>query len=109
MQILASALKAGYSVENAVRETEKDLRPLYPKDSRIRREFIRMIHELDMNLTAEQVLKDMAGRIQQEDVDNFVTVFATAKRTGSMSSCLSSMRADSIRETAGNPWTVLLP
>ena len=70
MQILASALKAGYSVENAVRETEKDLRPLYPKDSRIRREFIRMIHELDMNLTAEQ------------DVDNFVTVFATAKRTG---------------------------
>lgn len=82
MQILASALKAGYSVENAVRETEKDLRPLYPEDCRIRREFIRMIHELDMNLTAEQVLKDMARRIRQEDVDNFVTVFATAKRTG---------------------------
>lgn len=82
MQILASALKAGYSVENAIKETEKDLRPLYPKDSRIRREFNRMIHELNMNLTAEQVLKDMAKRIQQEDVDNFVTVFATAKRTG---------------------------
>lgn len=82
MQILSSALKAGYSVENAIKETEKDLRPLYPKDSRIRREFNRMIHELNMNLTAEQVLKEMARRIQQEDVDNFVTVFATAKRTG---------------------------
>lgn len=82
MQILSSALKAGYSVENAIKETEKDLRPLYPEDSRIRREFNRMIHELNMNLTAEQVLKDMARRIQQEDVDNFVTVFATAKRTG---------------------------
>lgn len=82
MQILSSALKAGYSVENAIKETEKDLRPLYPEDSRIRREFNRMIHELNMNLTAEQVLKEMARRIRQEDVDNFVTVFATAKRTG---------------------------
>lgn len=82
MQILSSALKAGYSVENAIKETEKDLRPLYLEDSRIRREFKRMIHELNMNLTAEQVLKEMARRIQQEDVDNFVTVFATAKRTG---------------------------
>ena len=69
-------------MDNAVRETEKDLLPLYSKDSRIRREFNRMIHELNMNLTAEQVLKDMARRIRQEDVDNFVMVFATAKRTG---------------------------
>ena len=38
--------------------------------------------EMNMNLTAEQVLKDMARRIRQEDVDNFVMVFATAKRTG---------------------------
>ena len=82
MQILSSSLKAGYSVENAVRQTEKDLRPLYPENSRIRREFNRMTHELDMNLTAEQVLKDMARRICQEDVDNFVMVFTTAKRTG---------------------------
>lgn len=82
MQTLASALKAGYSVENAIRETEKDLRTLYQEDSRILQEFGRMIHELDMNFTAEQVLKEMSGRIHQEDVENFVTVFATAKRTG---------------------------
>lgn len=82
MQTLASALKVGYSVENAIRETEKDLRTLYSKDSRILKEFSRMIHELDMNFTAEYVLKEMAARIQQEDVENFVIVFATAKRTG---------------------------
>lgn len=82
IQILASLLKAGYSVENAIRETEKDLRPLYQEDSRIRIEFGRMIRELDMNLTAEQVLKSFAERIDQEDVRNFVTVFAAAKRTG---------------------------
>ncbi len=82
MQTLSSALKAGYSVENAIRATEKDLRVLYLQDSRILREFSRMIHGLDMNFTAEQVLKEMAGRIRQEDVENFVTVFAMAKRTG---------------------------
>lgn len=82
MQLLASALKVGYSVENAIREAEKDLRPLYPKESRIRGEFDQMVHKLDMNLTAEQVLKEFAKRVQQEDAENFVTVFATAKRTG---------------------------
>lgn len=82
MQTMASALKVGYSVENAIRETEKDLRTLYVEDSRILQEFGRMIHELEMNFTAEQVLKEMSERIHQEDVENFVTVFATAKRTG---------------------------
>lgn len=82
LQILSSSLRAGYSVENAIRETEKGLRPLYAKESRIRTEFGRMVHELKMNRTAEQVLREMAGRVGQEDVESFVTVFATAKRTG---------------------------
>lgn len=82
IQILSSLLKAGYSVENAIRETEKDLRPLYREGSRIRTEFERMVRELDMNLTAEQVLTSFSKRVNQEDVNNFVTVFAAAKRTG---------------------------
>ena len=82
IQAVSSSLNTGYSVENAIRETEKDLRTLYVEDSRILQEFGRMIHELEMNFTAEQVLKEMSERIHQEDVENFVTVFATAKRTG---------------------------
>lgn len=82
IQMLSSLLKAGYSVENAIRETEKDLRPLYQEDSRIRAEFGRMIRELDMNLTVEQVLTAFSKRVNQEDVNNFVTVFAASKRTG---------------------------
>ena len=35
-----------------------------------------------MNLTAEQVLTSFSKRVNQEDVNNFVTVFAAAKRTG---------------------------
>lgn len=82
IQILESLLKAGYSVENAVRETEKELKPLYSENSRIRTEYGRMGRELEMNLPAEQVLRSFADRVRQEDVDNFVTVFATAKRIG---------------------------
>lgn len=82
IQIMASLLKTGYSVENAIRETEKELKPLYPEESRIRREYQRMGRELGMNLSAEDVLKSFANRVQQEDVENFVTVFAAAKRIG---------------------------
>ena len=82
IQTMASALNVGYSVENALRETARDLKPLFRKDSRIRKEFERMIHQLDMNQPVEQVMNDLAARVSQEDVENFVTVFAAAKRTG---------------------------
>lgn len=82
LQILSSLLKAGYSVENAIRETGNELKPLYSRNSRIRTEYKRMERKLDMNLPVEQILKEFAHRVQQEDVDNFVTVFAAAKRMG---------------------------
>lgn len=82
MKLMMSALKVGYSVENAIRSAEGDLEKVYPKNSRICKEFRRMRYELDMNRTAEQVLKAFAERVKQEDVDDFVTVFSAAKRAG---------------------------
>lgn len=81
-QILSSVLRVGYSVENAIRETEKELNSLYQKNTRIRTEFERMVRQLNMNQTAEQVLRGMAERVQQEDVEDFVVIFAAAKRMG---------------------------
>lgn len=82
MKQMATSLKTGYSVENAIRETEKELRQLYPANSRICREYSRMRYELDMNRTVEQVLTAFAQRVQQEDAQDFVIVFSAAKRTG---------------------------
>lgn len=82
MQIMASSLKVGYSVENALRATEKELRNLHKDGSRIRREFEQISHKLDMNRTAEQVLWEFAKRVRQEDVEDFATVFTTSKRMG---------------------------
>lgn len=82
MQMLASSLRTGYSVENAIREAEKELRPIYPQSCRIRAEFERMVHRLDMNMTVEQVMRDFARRVNQEDAEHFAEVFSIAKRTG---------------------------
>lgn len=82
MKLMATSLKTGYSVENAIRETEKELRQLYSENSRICKEYSRMRYELDMNRTAEQVLTAFAERVQQEDAQDFVIVFSAAKRAG---------------------------
>lgn len=82
IQVMASALKAGYSVENAIREAGKDISPVYSEETRIRKEFERMERQIDMNMSAEEVLKGFAERTGQEDIENFVNVFAAAKKSG---------------------------
>ena len=57
---MSAALKAGYSVENALRETYSDLKSLYKKDSRILKEYEQMIYKLNINRTAEQVLEEFS-------------------------------------------------
>lgn len=82
IQSLSAALNVGYSVENAMRETVKDLKGIYKKDDQILREFSYMIRQLQMNVPAEMVLKNFATRTGDEDVQTFVTVFGMAKRSG---------------------------
>lgn len=82
IQIIASALKAGYSVENAIKGAGKDMSPVYSEDTRIRKEFALMERQMDMNMSAEEVLRGFAERTGQEDIENFVNVFAAAKKSG---------------------------
>lgn len=82
IQAVAAGLKAGYSVENAMREAGRDIEPLYGPEKRIRKEFSLMIRQMDMNMSVGSVLEAFAGRMGQEDVENFVNVFAAAKKSG---------------------------
>ena len=82
IQEMSSVLKAGYSVENAIREVNKDLTPMYEKDSRIRKEFNRMVHQLEMKIPVISVLEAFVARTGQEDVEDFVNVFAASKKSG---------------------------
>lgn len=82
IQSLSAALNVGYSVENAMRETWKDLQVLYQKDEKILREFQYMTRQLEMNIPVEIILKEFSIRTGEEDVQLFVTVFSLAKRSG---------------------------
>lgn len=82
IRLLASALRAGYSVENAIRETGKDLSSLYGKEKRIRKEYEQIIRGLDLNVSAVKVMEEFALRTGQEDVESFVNVFAASKKSG---------------------------
>jgi tight adherence protein B len=79
---LSAALNAGYSVENALEETRKDLSVLYKEDALIMQELFYMINQIRMNITVEKALFDFADRTGVEDIESFAEVFATAKRTG---------------------------
>lgn len=82
LETLASALSVGYSMENAVKEVGREMQVMYPAKALIVREFIYMSHQLNINMTAEQVWKELARRTQLEEVQSFVTVFTLAKRNG---------------------------
>ena len=95
IQTLSAILKVGYSVENA---TWKEICPIYKKKTRIIKEYETMVHQLDLNMTAEEVMKQFADRVKEEDVENFVTVFGAAKRLGGDSIAIIRHAADAIGE-----------
>ncbi|MGF0033785.1 type II secretion system F family protein [Bariatricus sp. SGI.154] len=82
IQAVSAALNTGYSVENAFREAQTELKLIYPADARISRELLVIIRQLRMHISIEQILEEFAFRVQTEDVRNFVTVFAAAKKSG---------------------------
>ena len=98
IQTLSAILKVGYSEENAIRETWKEICPIYKKKTRIIKEYETMVHQLDLNMTAEEVMKQFADRVKEEDVENFVTVFGAAKRLGGDSIAIIRHAADAIGE-----------
>jgi len=80
---LSSSLSAGKSIEMALRDSLSDIEILYPgSDTYITQEFQYIIRRLEMNETVEEAFSDFARRAHLEDVNNFVDVFVTCKRTG---------------------------
>ncbi len=82
LQSVSAALNVGYSLENAMLEAAKEMRIMYQEQDRIMKEWNYMIRQMKMNLGMEQILEEFSGRVDQEDVRNFVTVIATVKKSG---------------------------
>lgn len=79
---IASALKAGYSVENAFYESRKDMLRLHGRDSLIVKELDYFFLKLENGIPLETILSDFASRTGVEDISDFSEIFVLAKRNG---------------------------
>ncbi len=95
---VSAALNAGYSVENAFRESQKDLALLYEEDAPIRKEFQRILHGIAANERLEKLLFDFAKRSGLEEIESFAEIFATAREAGGDFSLIIRTTAEKISD-----------
>ena len=79
---VADAVRAGYSVESAIKTCVRDLERLYGKGTDIVEEFRYIESQQHISVPLEELFLDLGSRSQVEDIENFASVFYTAKRTG---------------------------
>lgn len=79
---LSAQLSAGYSLENALIETYRELSQIYGKEAYICKEIKNIIFKLKISITIEESFYDMADRTQIEDIRLFAEVISIAKKNG---------------------------
>ena len=82
MESMISALSAGYSLENSVFETQKDLALMYRKEDLIMREFDYFVTQVRLHVPVEKLMMDLGERSGMEDIKVFSEILITARKTG---------------------------
>lgn len=98
IQSISASMRAGYSVENAMKETKKDLSVLYNENIAIQRELTHMVRQIYLQIPMEQIMEEWADRVCQEDVRNFVNVFVMAKKSGGNMIGIIKSSTDQVRD-----------
>lgn len=79
---VAAALLAGYSIEHAWKEAEREVLDLYGTEAMITKELVQMNAEIKLNRNVEEILHDLAIRSGVEEIESFAEIFGFAKRSG---------------------------
>ncbi len=82
MRVVNSALLAGFSMENAWREAQKETELLYGKQSHMYSELQEINRSVELSVPLEKQLEAFAGRSGVEEIVSFSEVFSFAKRSG---------------------------
>lgn len=98
IRILASSLGAGYSVENALAVSQRELNLLYGSNDMVGREFAYMVQQMKTNRPIEVLMLDFAERSGLEEMENFAAVFGAAKRSGGRLVPIIQHTADMIQD-----------
>ena len=78
----AAALEAGYSVERAWSEAEKDLERLYGKEETFVKKLHQMNQKITVNETIERQILQFSFQTEIDSIQNFAEIFSFAKRSG---------------------------
>lgn len=82
MQAVSAALLAGYSMENAWREAEEELKRLHGETSVMYAELRQINAAVRMSKPLEKGLMQFAERSGCEEIESFAEIFSFAKRSG---------------------------
>lgn len=96
---MADSMNVGYSVENAIQESYKEMVVLYGRSSYICNELLEIIRKIELNSTVEQAFNDFAKRVSIDEITLFSQIFNVAKRTGGNMASLIQMVANNISES----------
>lgn len=92
---LATAMGAGYAVENAMVEARLDVSKQFDCESRLMNDLEKMERLLKMNVPVVSIWQQWAKMVDIEELHQFVTVFVVAKKSGGDSVAI-------IRKAIGN-------
>lgn len=80
--LLSSSLTAGYSVENALGQSLRELKLMFPSGGPMIRELQEMLAKSGNNQRVETLFMELAGKHPFHEVKSFVEVFCTARTSG---------------------------
>lgn len=79
---LLAALKAGYSIENAFIEAQKDMEYRFGKSNQMVKELMYMNRQVKNSIPIDHLLEDFARKTKSKDIMDFSDVFKIARRSG---------------------------
>jgi len=75
-------LAVGYSPENSMKETAKNLEQLYDREEEICSEFRRIVKKMELGCSVEDAFYDFGKQSGVEDIRQLADIFSVVKRTG---------------------------
>lgn len=82
LQGLHTAVRAGYSMEQAVTECRKELEQVYGREEEFVQELVYMERQMRLGIPVEQLFLDLGQRSRVEDIRSFGEIFLISKRAG---------------------------
>lgn len=96
--LLSSSLSAGYSAENALGQSYRELNLMFPKGGIMLEELKRMMAKEKNNESPEELFEELARRHPLEEVRSFSEVFAAARTSGGSLTAVIRSTASQIAE-----------